>query len=84
MDTISYTSFRTNLANMLDKVNRNHKPIMVTRQNGKPAIVMSVEDFSSYEETAYLMASPKNAKRLNEAIAQIEAGESTRHEIIEK
>ena len=84
MDTISYTSFRTNLANMLDKVNRNHKPIMVTRQNGKPAIVMSVEDFSSYEETAYLMASPKNAKRLNKAIAQIEAGESTRHEIIEK
>jgi len=69
---------------MLDKVNRNHKPIMVTRQNGKPAIVMSVEDFSSYEETAYLIASPKNAKRLNEAIAQIEAGESTRHEIIEE
>ncbi len=84
MDTVSYTSFRTNLAKMLDKVSRNHKPIMVTRQNGKPAIVMSVEDFSSYEETAYLMASPKNAKRLNEAISQIETGESTSHEIIEE
>jgi len=38
---------------------------MITRQNGKPAIVMSVEDFNAYEETYYLSASPKNAERLN-------------------
>lgn len=84
MDNVSYTAFRSNLANMLDKVNQDHTPIMITRQNGKPAIVMSVEDFKAYEETAYLMASPQNARRLNEAVAQIEAGNAPPRDLIEE
>lgn len=83
MDTMSYSAFRSHLASTLDKVNDDHKPIMITRQNGKPAVVMSVEDFKSYEETAYLMASPKNAERLNQAIAEVEAGRAVQHELIE-
>jgi antitoxin YefM len=83
VETISYTAFRKELAHTLDKVNEDHIPIMVTRQNGEPAIVMSVQDFKSYEETAYLMASPKNTERLNEAIAQIEENKISEHELIE-
>ena len=45
MDTMSYSEFRNHLARCLDKVNDDHKPLLITRQNGKPAIVMSVEDF---------------------------------------
>ncbi len=84
MDTVSYTAFRNHLAGMLDKVNEDHMPIMITRQNGKPAVVMSLEDFTSYEETAYLMASPKNAERLNKSIAQIETGKTTIRDLIEE
>jgi antitoxin YefM len=84
MDTISYSSFRRHLAKTLDEVNENHKPVIVTRQNGKPAIVMSVEDFHAYEETAYLMASPKNAERLNRAIEQFEQGDFEQHELVEE
>ncbi|MBE0504138.1 MAG: type II toxin-antitoxin system prevent-host-death family antitoxin [Desulfuromonadales bacterium] len=82
MDTISYSAFRSNLATTLDRVNDNHKPIMITRQNGKPAVVISLEDFQAYEETAYLMASPKNAERLNQAIAEVEVGKTFPHELI--
>ena len=82
MDTLSYSAFRKQLAGVLDKVNDDHKPVMITRQNGKPAIVMSVEDFQSYEETAYLMASPKNAERLNLAIAEVEKGNFIQNELI--
>jgi len=57
---------------------------MITRQNGKPAIVMSVEDFNAYEETYYLSASPKNAERLNQAIAEISENNTTEHALIEK
>ena len=46
---------------MLDQVNNDHRPILIARQKGKPAVVMSLEDFKSYEETAYLMANPYNA-----------------------
>ena len=75
MEIISYTSFRQKPARTLDKVNEDQVPIMITHQNGEPAIIMSVQCFKSYEETAYLMlmASPKNAMRLNESIAEIEA-----------
>jgi hypothetical protein len=38
-----------------------------TCQNGEPADVISLEDSNAYEETAYLMASPRNAERLNRA-----------------
>ena len=84
MDTMSYSLFRSHLASTLDKVNDDHKPVLITRQNGKPAIVMSLEDFKAYEETAYLMASPKNAARLNQAIAEAEAGTTVQRELIEE
>jgi antitoxin YefM len=84
MDTISYSAFRSQLASTLDKVNDDHKPILITRQNGKPAVVISLEDFQAYEETAYLMASPKNAERLNQAIMEVAAGKTIPHKLIEE
>lgn len=84
MDTMSYTAFRNDLARVLDKVNDDHKPVLITRQNGKPAVVISLEDFQSYEETAYLMSSPKNAARLSESIAQLEAGKVLHKGLIEE
>lgn len=83
MDNISYSALRSRLAKVLDKVNEDHAPILVTRQNGAPAVLMSLEDFTAYEETAYLMASPKNAKRLNRAIAEAEAGTTRSHDLVE-
>jgi len=83
METISYTAFRNHLATSIDRVNDNHEPLLVTRQNGSPAVVISLEDFKSYEETAYLMASPKNSERLNSAVNQLENGKGTEKDIIE-
>jgi len=84
MDTISYTSLRSKLAGIMDKVNEDRKPMLITRQKGEPAVLMSLDEFKSYEETYYLMKSPKNAQRLNAAIEEIEAGNSEEHGIIEK
>ena len=84
MDTMSYSSLRNHLASTLDKVNDDHKPVLITRQNGKPAVLMSLEDFQAFEETAYLMASPKNAERLNQAIVDVEAGKMVQHELKEE
>lgn len=83
MQAISYSSLRSNLASTLDKVNNDHTPILITRQNGKPAVIMSVEDFNAYEETYYLSVSPKNSQRLNQAIAEISANKTAEHELIE-
>ena len=45
--------------------------MLITRQNGNPVVMMSLQDFNALEETAYLMRSPKNAKRLMESIEQL-------------
>ena len=84
MDTISYSAFRSHLASVLDKVNDDHKPVIITRQNGRSAVVISLEDFQAYEETSYLMASPKNAERLNQAIEQVESGQAKSHKLIKE
>ena len=49
METLSYSQFRNHLADILDKVNDNHKPVLITWTNGKPAVAMSLEDFHTYE-----------------------------------
>ncbi|MFA6036596.1 MAG: type II toxin-antitoxin system prevent-host-death family antitoxin [Legionellales bacterium] len=83
MDTISYSDFRGHMAHVLDQVNEDHKPVIITRQKGKPAVVMSLEDFKSYEESVYLVRSPKNVERLNRSIEQLESGKGLRKKLIE-
>ena len=76
MESVNYTTFRKDLAKTIDRVNDDHCPILITRQKGRPAVLLSLDDYKSYEETAYLMRSPRNAERLNAAIAELEAGVS--------
>ena len=62
MRTTSYSDLRKNLASELDAVAADHEPVIITRDRGKPAaVLMSLEDFASYEETRYLLRSPVNA-----------------------
>lgn len=84
MDTINIASFQEDLARHLDKVNNDHIPLLITREDGKPAIVMSLEDYNAFEATAYLLASPRNASRVNESIAELESGAGVVHELIEE
>ena len=72
MDALSYTQVRGNFAKAMNQVCENHAPIIITRQNQKPVVMMSLEDYNSMEETLYLMSSPKNAQRLRTALVNIE------------
>ena len=84
MRTMSFSEVRRNLAQTIDSVNADHEPVLVTRDRGKPAAVLiSVEDFASFEETAYLLRSPKNAERLLAAIADLDRGGGTERDIPE-
>ena len=69
---------------ILDRVTNDHEPVLITRDRGKPAAVLiSLEDFASYEETAYLLRSPKNAERLRKAIENLDAGGGQERKLIE-
>ena len=75
MQAISYTEARSNFAAMLDKVNDDHAPLMITRQRGKAAVLISLDDYEALDETAYLTRNPANAKALRDAIARLDRGE---------
>jgi antitoxin YefM len=83
MDTVTYSKFREQLASFLDKVNEDHTPLLVTRQNGEPVVVMPLEDFKAYEATFYLMASKNNAARLDAAIDELRKGKGEERELLE-
>jgi antitoxin YefM len=82
MKTLSYTAVRNNLAKAIDQVNEDHAPIIITRQKGTSAVLISLEDFESWQETAYLLHSPAMARRLRRAVAQIEGGKAKPRRLI--
>jgi antitoxin YefM len=84
MKVVTYSDLRKNLANVLDGVIDDHSPVLITRQNNQTAVLISLDDFNAYEETAHLLKSPANAKRLRDSIDQIETGRTFNHELIEE
>lgn len=64
MDTLSYTELRANLKDAIDRAVSDHEPITVKRSRGGDAVLLSKDDYNSLVETAYLLRSPTNAKRL--------------------
>lgn len=84
MRTTSFTDLRKNLASTLDRVTEDHEPVVITRDKGKPAAVLiSLEDFASYEETSYLLQSPRNSERLRKAIEALDNGRGTERKLAE-
>ena len=84
MKVVTYSDLRKNLATVLDGVIDDHSPVLVTRQNNQTAVLISLDDFNAYEETAYLMSSPANAAHLMKSIAQAKSGKISQHELIEE
>jgi len=83
MQALSYSEARANLSHVMDKVNDDHAPMLVTRQRGRPVVVMSLDDFTAWEETTYLLRSPTNAQRLTQAIAALDGGAGQIHTLVE-
>ena len=83
MQTTTFSYARQNLASTMDSISQNHNPMTITRQNKEPIIMISLSDYKSMEETAYLMQSNNNAQRLNSAIEELENGLGLKKELIE-
>ena len=83
MEATTYTAVRQNLAKTMEKVCKDHSPVIVTRKKSGSVVIMSLEDYEALEETAYLLRSPKNTRRLIESIAQLVDGKGTERSLIE-
>lgn len=83
MNTITYSYARAGLSSAMKKVCEDHEPVIITRQKEESVVMISLEDFTALEETAYLLRVPKNARRLLESVAELELGGGTEHTLAE-
>lgn len=74
VDAITYTSARANLAKIMDRVCNDHEPLIITRSSEQSVVMLALDDFKALEETAYLLRSPANARRLLGAMQELETG----------
>ena len=83
MDAITYTTARANLASTMDRVCSDHEPLIITRNGEQSVVMLSLEDYKALEETAYLLRTPENARRILAAAAQLNAGTGVERELAE-
>jgi len=65
----------------MKKVCEDHEPVIITRNREEPVVMLSLADYKAMEETAYLLRSPENARRLLDSIAELESGGGTQREL---
>jgi antitoxin YefM len=78
---ITYTAARESLASTMQEVCRNRAPVIITRKRDQSVVMLSLEDYESLEETAYLLRSPANARRLLGAIESLAKGKGKQRRI---
>jgi antitoxin YefM len=83
MHVVTYSDARANLKTMMDRAAEDHEEVVVTRKNGKPVVMVSLDDWNATQETMHLLSTPANAKALRDSIAQLDAGAGTERELVE-
>jgi antitoxin YefM len=80
---MSYTESRARYAEVLESVINDREEVIITRAGHDPVVIVSLADFESLRETAYLMRSPANARRLLDAMERLEGGEGEEHPLVD-
>ena len=83
METITYSEARGNFRATIEKVCEDHTPVIITRRNQQPVVMVSLEDYNAMEETLYLLRNPRNAERLLQSVHNIQAGQVQEKSLLE-
>ena len=83
MLAVNYTTLRDNMKTYMDRVTDDYETMIVTRKNNKNIVMLSEETYNNLMENIYVMGNKANYDWLMESKAQLEAGKSVAHELIE-
>jgi antitoxin YefM len=81
MKSITYTAARENLASTINRVCEDNTPVVITRNRDQAVVMLSLSEYESLQETAHLLRSPANAKRLLKSIESLERGKRIRKKL---
>ena len=79
--SITYTAARENLASTINRVCQDHAPVVITRNRDQAVVMLSLSEYESLQETAYLLRSPANAKRLLAAVDTLRRGKGIKRKV---
>ncbi|HET9253605.1 MAG TPA: type II toxin-antitoxin system prevent-host-death family antitoxin [Pseudonocardiaceae bacterium] len=71
---MTYSESRAKYAETLNSVVDDREEVIITRAGHEPVVMVALDDYQSLKETAYLLRSPENARRLLGAIERLEHG----------
>lgn len=83
MKTMSYSESRANYAATLDSVVNDREEVVITRAGHEPVVMMALSEYETLRETAYLLRSPENARRLVTAIEELESDQGIERDLAE-
>ena len=83
MNALTYTYTRQHLAEIMKTVNEDHSPVVVTSQRGKPVVILSLDDYHAFDETAYLLRNSQGTRRLLESVTELRDGGGQVRELME-
>ena len=83
MEVINYSILRNNLKDVLDRVSEDKETYIVNRGSSN-AVIISLDEYNSWQATVHLMKSESNRMRLEEAIEREKKGEYITRDIIEE
>jgi antitoxin YefM len=79
--SITASEARKRLFPLIEQVNDDRQPIEITSKRGD-AVLISRADFDALNETAQLLRSPANVRRLLESLAQAQSGQRETHDLL--
>ena len=82
MNAITYTEARETLAATIRRVCQDHDPIIITRKREDSVVMIALDDYESLTETAYLLRSPRNTRRLLDSIKELEEGKGMEKDLL--
>jgi antitoxin YefM len=80
--SITASEARQRLFPLIEEVNDDQVAVEIVSKKGT-AFLVSADEYRSLKETIHLLQSPRNAERLRESVAQLQAGETEPHELAE-
>lgn len=67
----TYTQARANLARLFDQVTTDREVVIIERRGAEPVALIAADELAGLLETAHLLRSPANARRLLTALARV-------------
>lgn len=70
MTTATYSQLREHLAEVWDRIEDTQEPVIVSRKGHQDIAILPADELEKMRETAHLLRSPRNARRLIDALAR--------------